>query len=100
MVLLVNSWITKGGKGNWIAATPIPEETLETLETRLEGEDREQFLAMVRKVFCWLSEERPNAEDLYLDDFLQQAHRDREAANAGNEGNEGIAGTAGTVATS
>ncbi|KAK7934577.1 hypothetical protein PG985_000072 [Apiospora marii] len=56
--------------GNWIAATPIPDQSLETLETKLEGEDKEQFLALARKILRWLPDERPSADGLYFDDFL------------------------------
>ncbi|RMX87549.1 hypothetical protein D0869_02287 [Hortaea werneckii] len=57
---------------NWIAATPIPEQTLETREMRLTGKDREVLLALVRKILRWLPEERPSAEDLYEDEFILQ----------------------------
>ncbi|RMY83670.1 hypothetical protein D0862_11640 [Hortaea werneckii] len=59
-------------EGNWIAATPIPEQTLETREMRLTGEDRDLLLALVRKILRWLPEERPSAEDLYEDEFILQ----------------------------
>lgn len=56
--------------GNWVAATPIPEQTLETRERRLEGQDRELLLVLVRKILRWLPEERPSAQDLFEDDFI------------------------------
>ncbi|KAI7158102.1 protein kinase [Hortaea werneckii] len=59
-------------EGNWIAATPIPEQTLETREMRLTGKDRDLLLALVRKILRWLPEERPSAEDLYEDEFILQ----------------------------
>ncbi|KAI7264374.1 protein kinase [Hortaea werneckii] len=59
-------------EGTWIAATPTPEQTLETREMRLTGEDRDLLLALVRKILRWLPEERPSAEDLYEDDFILQ----------------------------
>ncbi|KAI7083591.1 protein kinase [Hortaea werneckii] len=62
-------------EGNWIAATPIPEQTLETREMRLSGEDRDLLLALVRKILRWVSEERPSAEELYEDDFILQFMR-------------------------
>lgn len=54
---------------------PVPDQSLETLETNLEGEDKEQLLALARKILRWLPEERPSAYDLYFDDFLVQWHR-------------------------
>lgn len=59
-------------KGTWIAKTPIPSQTLETREIRLEGRDRELLLKLMRKILCWLPEDRPSAEDLYNDGFIYQ----------------------------
>jgi hypothetical protein len=59
-------------KGNWIAATPIPSQTLESREMRLQGKDRELLLALPRKILEWLPEERPSAEDLFEDGFILQ----------------------------
>lgn len=59
-------------QGNWIAATPIPEQTLETREIRLSGKDRDLLLTLVRKILRWLPEDRPSAEDLYQDEFVVQ----------------------------
>ncbi|KAK5999532.1 hypothetical protein QM012_005385 [Aureobasidium pullulans] len=58
--------------GNWIAKTPIPDQTLEDRETRLQGRDKELLLALMRKILCWPPEDRPSAEDLYTDPFLRQ----------------------------
>lgn len=59
-------------KGNWIAATPIPDQTLESRETRLKGKDKELLLILARKILRWLPEERLSAQDLYEDEFLTQ----------------------------
>ncbi|KAK5990076.1 putative serine/threonine-protein kinase clkA-like protein [Cladobotryum mycophilum] len=37
-------------EGNWIAATPIPDQSLESRETRLEGSDKEMLLTYVRNI--------------------------------------------------
>jgi hypothetical protein len=60
--------------GNWIASTPIPEQSLESRETRLEGRDQEILLAFARKVLRWLPEERSSAGELLAqdDEFLTQ----------------------------
>ncbi|OAA57898.1 protein kinase-like protein [Niveomyces insectorum RCEF 264] len=60
--------------GNWIAATPIPDGSLDARETRLAGEDKALFVAMLRRVLRWLPEERPPADELAYDDFLMQAY--------------------------
>ncbi|QPG96452.1 hypothetical protein C2857_004238 [Epichloe festucae Fl1] len=57
-------------KGNWIASTPIPAQSLESREIKLEGEEKELFLKFVRKVLRWLPEDRASAEDLYQNEFL------------------------------
>ncbi|RSL85834.1 hypothetical protein CDV31_016493 [Fusarium ambrosium] len=60
-------------KGNWVAATPIPDQTLESRETRLEGKDKKLLLDLARKILRWLPEERPCAEALIEEDeFLNQ----------------------------
>ncbi|KAI1839814.1 hypothetical protein JX266_013972 [Neoarthrinium moseri] len=59
-------------EGKWVASTPIPDQTLESRETRLEGNDKELLLILARKILRWLPEERPSAEDLYEDEFLTQ----------------------------
>lgn len=58
--------------GNWIASTPIPDQTLESRERRLEGKDQELLLSLARKILRWLPEERPSAEDLFENEFLLQ----------------------------
>ncbi|KAL2754336.1 hypothetical protein ACRALDRAFT_1063202 [Sodiomyces alcalophilus JCM 7366] len=62
-------------EGNWIASTPIPDQSLESRETRLEGEEKQQLLAFVRKVLCWLPEDRKSACQLYDDEFLKSYKR-------------------------
>ncbi|KAL2443830.1 hypothetical protein ABEF95_013480 [Exophiala dermatitidis] len=59
-------------QGNWIASTPIPNQSLETLESRLEGNDKELFFALIRKILRWRPEDRPSALDLLEDEFLCQ----------------------------
>jgi hypothetical protein len=60
--------------GNWIASTPIPEQTFESREVRLEGVDKELLVAFARKVIRWLPEERMSAAELLKDGdgFLTQ----------------------------
>ncbi|KAI1612986.1 protein kinase [Exophiala viscosa] len=63
-------------EGNWIATTPVPNQTLETRETRetrLEGEDKAQFLNLARKILRWLPEERSSLGELYMDEWLNQS---------------------------
>ncbi|TIA38477.1 protein kinase [Aureobasidium pullulans] len=64
--------LTRKNKGTWIAETPIPSQTLESREIRLQGRDQELLLGLMRKILCWLPEDRPSAEDLYNDGFIYQ----------------------------
>ncbi|UPK91555.1 hypothetical protein LCI18_002490 [Fusarium solani-melongenae] len=58
---------------NWITTIPIPDQTLESRETRLEGSEKKLLLDLVRKILRWLPEERPCAETLIEEDeFLNQ----------------------------
>ncbi|KAI9163410.1 protein kinase [Paramyrothecium foliicola] len=66
-------WDSEGGfhsGGNWIASTAIPDQSLERREMRLRGEDKQRLLALVRKVLCWLPEDRKSAYHLYDDVLL------------------------------
>jgi hypothetical protein len=70
--------------GVWIADAVIPDQSIESRETRLDGEDKELLLQFVRKILRWLPEERPSAHDILTDDFLlEPIHRAaREAAKS------------------
>ncbi|KAK3900751.1 kinase-like domain-containing protein [Staphylotrichum tortipilum] len=70
-------------EGNWIAATPIPDQSLESRETRLQGQDKELLLAFVRKILRWLPEERPAAQDIYEHEFLVQHSNEPEEDEGG-----------------
>ncbi|OJD16413.1 CMGC/SRPK protein kinase [Emergomyces pasteurianus Ep9510] len=61
-------------EGRWIAATPIPEQSLDAREWRLEGEDHRLLLDFLCKIFRWLPEERASAQELISHPFLMQAH--------------------------
>ncbi|KAE8342708.1 hypothetical protein BDV24DRAFT_150294 [Aspergillus arachidicola] len=59
-------------QGNWKGSMPLPEQSLEIRERQFSGGDKELFLNFLRRIFRWLPEERPTAEDLAYDDFLMQ----------------------------
>ncbi|KAB8222409.1 kinase-like domain-containing protein [Aspergillus novoparasiticus] len=59
-------------QGNWKGSMPLPEQSLEIRERQFSGGDKELFLNFLRRIFRWLPEERPTAEDLVYDDFLMQ----------------------------
>ncbi|CAD6457012.1 617cd6ef-ef70-444d-9522-423af90fab05 [Sclerotinia trifoliorum] len=65
-------------EGNWIAATPIPNQTTEMRVTRLQGRKKDIFLGLVRKMLRWLPEERSTAEELTADEFLMLHDRSNE----------------------
>ncbi|KAB8202643.1 kinase-like domain-containing protein [Aspergillus parasiticus] len=58
--------------GGWIAhnEAPIPTVSLETLEKRLNGEEKELFLAFIMSMLKWLPEERKTAKQLLEHPFL------------------------------
>lgn len=58
--------------GDWIAhhEAPVPSVSLETLETRLAGQEKELFLAFIRSMLKWMPEERKTAEQLLEHLFL------------------------------
>ncbi|KAI1913030.1 hypothetical protein LOZ61_003007 [Ophidiomyces ophidiicola] len=60
--------------GNWKAGAyvKIPEVSLEQLETRLVGRDKEKglFLGFIRSILTWLPEKRKTANELLQDPWL------------------------------
>jgi len=40
------------------------------LELRLEGEEKEQFLAFMRKMLQWKPEDRSDCKDIFFDEWL------------------------------
>ncbi|KAK2757610.1 hypothetical protein FQN54_004579 [Arachnomyces sp. PD_36] len=60
-------------QGNWKGSVPIPEQSLETREWRLEGDDHILLIKFLRKMLRWIPEERPTGVELAYDDFLMQA---------------------------
>lgn len=59
--------------GNWKGSVPIPEQSFETREWRLEGDDHILLIKFLRKMLRWIPEERPTGVELAYDDFLMQA---------------------------
>ncbi|KAE8133555.1 kinase domain protein [Aspergillus pseudotamarii] len=58
--------------GGWIAhhEAPIPTLSLDTLEKRLSGEEKELFLAFITSMLRWMPEERKTAKQLLEHPFL------------------------------
>ncbi|EER39562.1 protein kinase [Histoplasma capsulatum var. duboisii H88] len=71
-------------EGNWKGSIPIPDQSFETREWRLNEEDRALFLKYLRRILRWKPEERPTAEELAFDDFLMQPLLESRARAAGN----------------
>jgi hypothetical protein len=59
-------------QGNWKGSVPLPEQTLAMRERQYSGEDNALFLNFSQRIFRWLPDERPTAEELAYDDFLMQ----------------------------
>ncbi|KAJ5190355.1 uncharacterized protein N7498_009340 [Penicillium cinerascens] len=59
-------------EGDFCAGVSVGEYTpLEQRETSLEGEDKEKFLRLVRKMLQWEPERRSSAKELEKDEWLQ-----------------------------
>ncbi|KAK7431825.1 hypothetical protein QQZ08_001766 [Neonectria magnoliae] len=58
-------------EGHWIASTPIPEQSLSMREIQLKGPEHEKLVAFVRRVLCWLPEERPTTGELLQNDLFK-----------------------------
>ncbi|PGH28266.1 serine/threonine protein kinase [Polytolypa hystricis UAMH7299] len=58
--------------GTWRGLAPIPDISLEKLEQRLTGDDKERFLHFVRQMLCWVPEERPTAGEAIFDPWLME----------------------------
>ncbi|PBP17728.1 protein kinase [Diplocarpon rosae] len=58
--------------GNWKGSIPTPDQSFETREQWLDPEDRALFVRFLRRVLCWMPEERPVAEELALAELLTQ----------------------------
>nr|OQO20388.1 hypothetical protein B0A51_13272 [Rachicladosporium sp. CCFEE 5018] len=66
------SWEYYNAVGTWKALIPIPDRTLESSETWLEEENRARFLSFIRRMLCWLPEERATAGQLLEDPWLKE----------------------------
>ncbi|EAW06693.1 protein kinase domain protein [Aspergillus clavatus NRRL 1] len=56
--------------GKWKGAAPVPDYNLEALEERLHGDEKGDFLRFLRRMLCWLPEERATAKELLFDPWL------------------------------
>lgn len=58
--------------GNWRGSVSIHGQSLELREKQLDGEEKEQFLRLMRKMLAWPPEERPSAEELLYDEWIRE----------------------------
>jgi hypothetical protein len=49
---------------------PIPDISLDTAEQRLEGDEKDRFLAFMRKMLQWKPEDRGSCRDILSDEWL------------------------------
>ncbi|KAG4428245.1 hypothetical protein IFR05_016273 [Cadophora sp. M221] len=60
-------------EGKWIAEIPTAEPTsLEISETRLEGENKEMFLQMMRGMLTWRPEDRKTAKQMLDEPWMKR----------------------------
>ncbi|KAF5231072.1 hypothetical protein FANTH_13552 [Fusarium anthophilum] len=59
-------------EGKWHGPVPLPsEDKLNSLDTNLSGEDREQFIDFLAGVLTWLPEDRLNSAEAYFHPWLR-----------------------------
>ncbi|OAL63479.1 hypothetical protein A7C99_5875 [Trichophyton rubrum] len=56
--------------GHWKLSNiyPIPEQSLESREIQLKGDEKKQFLEFMRKMLKWMPEDRADAQHLLFED--------------------------------
>lgn len=58
--------------GNWISEVPIPKNaTFDDKVKHLQGREKTEFIAFLRRVMRWDPNERPNATQVLDDAWLQ-----------------------------
>lgn len=72
LVLLTGVLFVCLAVGKWKGAVEVPEETLEDVEKRFEGEEKALFLNFTRKMLKWKPEERSSAKELLDDPWLNK----------------------------
>ncbi|KAF7186687.1 Serine/threonine-protein kinase SRPK [Pseudocercospora fuligena] len=56
--------------GTWKGKVSIPDDSLESLEKRLDGEEKETFLRFIKKMLQWHPKDRCDWEDILMDEWL------------------------------
>ena len=57
--------------GQWTSKLPMVEMSLESEESKLEGQDKVEFLHFMRRILQWDPDMRPTAEELCEDPWLK-----------------------------
>ncbi|KAI0693722.1 putative CDK4/6 [Cytidiella melzeri] len=65
-------WKYFNDDGEWNGPVKIPEDSLESSEENLHGENKAQFLRFVRRMLRWRPEERCSARELLEDPWLKK----------------------------
>ena len=60
-----------GENGQWKNKLPMTEMSLESEESKLEGQDKVEFLRFMRRILQWDPDMRPTAEELCEDPWLK-----------------------------
>ena len=60
-----------GEGGQWEGKLPVVEMSLESEESKLEGQDKVEFLHFTRRILQWDPDMRPTAEELCEDPWLK-----------------------------
>lgn len=65
------SWTYFNPDCSWKASPQVPYLSLDTLEERLQGQNKALFLDFIRKMVDWTPENRPTARQLLEDPWLK-----------------------------
>ncbi|KAE8361804.1 kinase-like domain-containing protein [Aspergillus caelatus] len=59
-------------RGDWNSDISVPTYNLETLEEKLEGNDKGRLLQFMRRMLCWSPDDRATAKELLFDPWLME----------------------------
>ncbi|KAL4915211.1 kinase-like domain-containing protein [Aspergillus aurantiobrunneus] len=65
-------FLARSERSKWRDAAPIPASNLSAREERLQGDGKDDFLRFLRRMLCWIPEERATAKELLFDPWLMQ----------------------------
>jgi serine/threonine-protein kinase SRPK3 len=70
----VNAYFSlKATTGNWVSEPPVPKTSFEDFVTTIPpGQEKDQFLRLIRKILTWDPEARATSNGIILDEWLMR----------------------------